>query len=148
MTTFTAPQHRHLGCGIVRIADEPGQDGQEEQHELGVGQAHQISNAFEAALSPGGTIPTLGLVYTVVMATLVGSGIWTWLISRHPAGVVAPFSLLVPVLVMASAWLVLGEMARLGEMAGATLVIVGVLIGTLPPTAGRLRRHPHSQHSS
>lgn len=39
----------------------------------------------------------VGLAYTVLLGTVAGSGLWTWLMARHPAGVVAPFSMLVPV---------------------------------------------------
>lgn len=86
----------------------------------------------------------LGLAYTVVIATVVGSGIWSWLMARHPAGVVAPFSMLVPVVGMSSAWLILGETVRPGEVFGAAAVITGVLIAsTSRPFAGLRRRSAH-----
>lgn len=91
----------------------------------------RISTAFGTALTTEGFWPTLGLLFTVVVAVIAGSGIWTWLISRHPAGLVAPFSLLVPVFGMTSAWLFLGETPRPGELAGAALIAAGVLIGTI-----------------
>jgi O-acetylserine/cysteine efflux transporter len=37
------------------------------------------------------------LAYLVVLATLVGYGIWATLLRHYPASTVAPFSLLVPV---------------------------------------------------
>lgn len=74
--------------------------------------------------------PTVGLLYTVLIALVAGSGIWTWLMSRHPASLVAPFSLFVPVFGMTSAWLLLGEGVRTGELVGAALIVGGVLIGT------------------
>jgi O-acetylserine/cysteine efflux transporter len=73
-----------------------------------------------------------GLAYTVLLGTVVGSGLWTWLMTRHPAGVVAPFSMLVPVVGMSSAWLVLGEEVTPGELVGALLVVGGVLWGSRP----------------
>ena len=90
-----------------------------------------IGEALNVALTLDGLVPTLGLLYTVVVATLVGSGIWTWLMSRHPASVVAPFSMLVPVFGMSAAWLVLAEVVRPGEILGGVLVVAGVLIGTV-----------------
>ncbi|WP_246300245.1 EamA family transporter [Actinopolyspora biskrensis] len=70
------------------------------------------------------------LAYIVVLATVVASGIWTTLMRRHPAGVVAPFSLLVPVVGMSTSRLVLGEQYALVELAAATVVITGVLLGS------------------
>lgn len=91
----------------------------------------RINAAFATALTAEGIWPTLGLLFTVIVAVVAGSGIWTWLISHHPAGLVAPFSLLVPVFGMTSAWLILGETARPGELAGAVLIVTGVLVGTI-----------------
>ena len=39
----------------------------------------------------------LALLYVVVLSTLLGFGVWAWLLSQHPASTVAPFTLLVPV---------------------------------------------------
>lgn len=93
----------------------------------------RIAGALGTALTGAGLAPTLGLLFTVLVATLLGSGIWTWLLSRHPAGHVAPFSLLVPVFGMTSAWLFLGEAAHPGELVGAAFIVVGVLIGSARP---------------
>lgn len=83
--------------------------------------------------SPDARPAVLGLAYTVLVGTVLGSGIWTWLMARHRAGTVAPFSMLVPVVGMSAAWLVLGETVSPGEAAGAVLVVVGVLVATRPP---------------
>lgn len=69
----------------------------------------------------------LGLAYTTLLATVLGSGIWTWLMARHPSGTVAPFSMLVPVTGLALAWLVLGEVPAPLELVGGVLVVGGVL---------------------
>lgn len=103
----------------------------------------RIGAAFGAVLTPQGIAATLGLLFTVLVAVIAGSGIWTWLLSRHPAGLVAPFSLLVPVFGMTSAWLILGETVRPGELFGALLIVLGVLLGTLSLKGfPRLRRAP------
>lgn len=71
----------------------------------------------------------LGLAYTVLIGTLAGSGVWTWLMARHPAGVVAPFSMLVPVVGLSASAVLLGEQIEATTAAGAGLVIAGVLWG-------------------
>ncbi|QQR39215.1 EamA family transporter [Devosia rhizoryzae] len=68
------------------------------------------------------------IAFLAYPATLLGGGIWAWLLSRHPASTVAPFTLLVPITGLASGYLVLGEMVTLLEVAGAALVIVGLLV--------------------
>jgi len=87
--------------------------------------------AFAAALTPAGVPGLLGLAYTVVLGTLVGSGIWTMLMRRHPAGVVAPYSLLVPVVGMSAAWAVLGERPSGLAVLGALVVIAGAGAATM-----------------
>lgn len=66
------------------------------------------------------------LLYVVVLATGFGFGTWTWLLRRHPASRVAPYSLLVPVVGIASAWIALGEQPTALELAGAGVVICGL----------------------
>ncbi|UTH30425.1 EamA family transporter [Ectopseudomonas hydrolytica] len=68
------------------------------------------------------------LAYLAFGATLLGYGLWSRLLSRYPASQVAPFSLLVPVVGISSSALLLGE--RLGslQVAGAILVMAGLLL--------------------
>jgi O-acetylserine/cysteine efflux transporter len=86
--------------------------------------------AFVEATTAAGLPGLLGLAYTVLLGTLLGSGIWTVLMRRHPAGVVAPYSLLVPVVGMAAAALVLGERPSAVELVAAVVIVGGVLLGT------------------
>lgn len=86
-----------------------------------------LTTAFTADALPA----LIGLAYTVLIATAVGSGIWTWLMARHPAGVVAPFSLLVPVVGMSAAALLLHERISGYEVIGGVIVVVGVLLGSI-----------------
>lgn len=92
----------------------------------------RIGDALRTGVTLDGLPPTLGLLFTTIVATLLAAGIWSWLMARHPASVVAPFSMLVPIFGMSSAWIVLGQSVRPGEFLGAVLVVVGVLIGTIP----------------
>ena len=67
----------------------------------------------------------LALLYVVVLSTLLGFGVWAWLLGQHPASTVAPFTLLVPVVGIAAAWLALGEAPSAAELAGAAVVLGG-----------------------
>lgn len=59
-------------------------------------------------------------------ATLFGLAVWNYLLSRHPASMVAPFTLLVPITGLASGWLVLGEHVTAQEVTGGALVVAGL----------------------
>jgi drug/metabolite transporter (DMT)-like permease len=86
--------------------------------------------SLRAAGTPAGLPGVLALAYIAVLATVVGSGIWTALMRRHPAGVVAPYSLLVPVVGIALAALLLGERPSVVELVAAAVIVGGVLLGT------------------
>lgn len=73
-----------------------------------------------------------GLAFTVLIATVVGSGIWTALLARHPSHLVAPFSLLVPVVGFAASWLAFGERPVPVEVALGMVIIAGVLVASAP----------------
>lgn len=73
------------------------------------------------------TWPAIGaLLYVVVLATLLGYGIWLTLLHRYAAAAVAPFSLLAPVVGVLTAWLVVGEAPSPTELGGGVLVLVGL----------------------
>ena len=77
-----------------------------------------------------GVLALTGLAFTVLVATVVGTGLWTSLMSRHPSSTVAPFSMLVPVAGLGSSRLLLGEPVHAVELACGALVVAGVLFGT------------------
>lgn len=79
-----------------------------------------------------------GLAFTVLIATVVGSGLWTSLLARHPSGVVAPFSLLVPVVGFAASWLAFDERPVPAELALGAVIIAGVLVASARPRAARV----------
>ena len=68
----------------------------------------------------------LSALYTAVFASLVGYGIWNRLLASHPSSAVVPFTLLVPVVGMGTAWLVLAEIPTPTEIAGGLLLLAGV----------------------
>ncbi|MGV8911740.1 MAG: EamA family transporter [Rhodoglobus sp.] len=82
------------------------------------------------------TVPQLlSTAYTAWLASLVGYGIWNTLLARHSASAVVPFTMLVPIVGMVTAWLVLGEVPTLAEAGGGVMLLLGVAI-----TTGLLRR--------
>lgn len=77
---------------------------------------------------------TIGLlVFLAYPATLFGIGAWNYLLARHPALIVAPFTLLVPITGLLSGWLVLGETISMIEIAGGMLVIIGLGVTVIKP---------------
>lgn len=82
--------------------------------------------------STTGLISVAGLIYIVLIGTIAGAGVWNTLMRRNPAGAVAPFSLLVPVVGMTLAFVVLGERPSWVELLAAVTVLAGVLIGSRP----------------
>ncbi|WP_153100983.1 EamA family transporter [Paraburkholderia hayleyella] len=68
------------------------------------------------------------VVYLSFVATLLGYGLWSRLLSRYPASQVAPFSLLVPIVGLASAALLLDEHLSLLALGGAALVMAGLAV--------------------
>lgn len=99
-----------------------------------------VRRALATSLTATAVPAWVGLAYTVLVGTIVGSGLWVWLMARHAAGVVAPFSMLVPVVGIVAAWLVLSERPAVLELAGGVLVVGGVLLsargaGTPGPVA-------------
>src|SRR5919198_667021 len=77
------------------------------------------------------------LAYIVGPSTLFGFATWTGLLRRYPTATVAPFTLLVPVFGIAAAALTLGERPSAPELAGAALVILGLLYGLARPRSQR-----------
>jgi O-acetylserine/cysteine efflux transporter len=98
-----------------------------------------LSFAFEGSSSMAHAFTSLGwpallsLLYVVVVATLFGFGAWTWLLARHSASDVAPFSLLAPVAALVSTWLARGEQPTAAELAGGIVILAGLALAVVPP---------------
>lgn len=88
-----------------------------------------LSTSFAAEAVPA----WLGLLYTCLVATAIAGGIWTALMKQHPASRVAPFSMLVPVVGLTTAWVVLGERPNVVEVLGGLVVVGGVVYGSSGP---------------
>jgi O-acetylserine/cysteine efflux transporter len=66
-------------------------------------------------------------------STLFGYGMWAGLLSRHPASVIVPFPLLVPVVGFASALIFLGESVSMLEVLGSALILLGMVVNVFGP---------------
>ncbi|MEV6772530.1 EamA family transporter [Nocardia sp. NPDC051030] len=91
-------------------------------------------NDLTASFAPSGLPAFAALAYIVLLGTIAGSGLWTYLMSRYPAGTVAPLSLLVPVVGIAASWTFLHENPSALSLVGAAIVIAGAFTAT---SAGR-----------
>ncbi|WP_244826167.1 EamA family transporter [Caballeronia sp. TF1N1] len=83
---------------------------------------------IEASLAAIPSISIFAIVYLSFIATIIGYSLWGKLLARYPAAQVAPFSLLVPVIGIASAAVFLGEALTPAEVAGAALVMAGLAV--------------------
>ena len=73
--------------------------------------------------------------------TIFGYAAWAWLLSRHPAAVVAPAPLLVPIFGMGAAAYFLGEPLPPWKIEAAGLVITGLIVNLFwPSIANALKR--------
>jgi O-acetylserine/cysteine efflux transporter len=91
---------------------------------------HRIGTSLTTLDTTRGALALAGLTFTVLVATVLGSGIWTTLLSRHPSSTVAPFSMLVPVVGVGASWLAFGEQVYLVELACGAVVVAGVLLSS------------------
>ncbi|WP_216157623.1 EamA family transporter [Polynucleobacter sp. P1-05-14] len=69
--------------------------------------------------------------------TIFGYSAWAWLLSKHPAAVVAPAPLLVPIFGMGAAAYFLGESLPAWKILAAGLVILGLIINLFWPNIER-----------
>jgi O-acetylserine/cysteine efflux transporter len=74
----------------------------------------------------------LATLYTAVLASLLGYGIFNTLLGRNQPSAVVPWVLLAPVVAMAAAWWLLGDRPNTAELAGGVVMLVGVLVALRP----------------
>lgn len=94
--------------------------------------------AMVSAVATMTPVVWIELLYQSFGNTLFGYAVWGWLLARHPAAVVSPWALLVPVFGLTASALALGEPLPSWKLTAAALVIGGLALNTLP--AFRLRR--------
>lgn len=88
------------------------------------------------------TIATLA--YLSIIATIMGYGLWSYLMSRYSAGTVAPLTLGVPVVGLTSTAWILDEKIGPFQWAGIALVLAGLVMNTLG--GGWLARRANQQN--
>lgn len=91
-----------------------------------------------SSLTHVGLTAVLCTAFIVYVSTLVAYSLWSWLLARHPATVVTPFALLVPVFGMLGSALFLGESLPGWKLAAALLVVAGLSLNVFGP---QLQRH-------
>ncbi|MDP2015898.1 EamA family transporter [Hydrogenophaga sp.] len=73
----------------------------------------------------------LAVLFLAWLATLLAYSLWTRLLKRHPAGRVTPFSLLVPVVGLWSAWMFFDELPLPQQWLGTGAVLMGLVVNQL-----------------
>lgn len=87
------------------------------------GQLHAIR---EAALHGW-----MGILYGIFLSSIVGYGLWNWLITTHPVSQVMPYGLLMPIFGISFGAAIFGETMTLQILLGAAMTIAGVGIISL-----------------
>jgi len=90
----------------------------------------RIGTSLTTAFTLDALPSVLALLYLILIATLLGYGIWTGLLAKYPSSTVAPFSMLVPVIGVFSAWVAFGETIDLVEVLAGSAVVLGVLVAS------------------
>ncbi len=70
----------------------------------------------------------LAVGFIVYASTHLAYSTWSWLLSRHPASSVAPFTLLVPIFGLISSALYLGEPLPVWKLQAGALVLTGLAL--------------------
>ncbi|HYE31931.1 MAG TPA: EamA family transporter [Methylomirabilota bacterium] len=84
--------------------------------------------AIQTGLSASNGLTLVSVLFIVYLSTHVGYSLWGWLLARHPASSVAPFTLLVPIIgMLTSAWL-LSEPLPAWKLQAAALVVGGLVL--------------------
>ena len=74
------------------------------------------------------------ILYLSFLATLVGFGLWSLLLSKYPVGKVAPLSLLVPITGLITAQGILDEQLQPIQWLGCGIIILGLIISNFGST--------------
>jgi len=114
---------------------------------LAVEGPHGVAHAARrtADLDRTAVVAVLALVFIAVVCTVVGTGGWAALLVRYPSHIVAPLSLLVPVIGTASSAVVLGERLDGTTLAAGVVILAGLLVITTGRAGDRTPRAPGRQ---
>ena len=84
-------------------------------------------------------VAILSTLFTAVAASLIGYGIWNSLLARYPTSAVVPFTLLVPVIGIVTAWLVQKETPTATELLGGAVMLAGLAVAVIQRRSGKTR---------
>ncbi len=91
-----------------------------------------LSWLFERGIAPDWQALTwhtaVSVLYLAWVATLLGYGLWSRLLGLYEPNRVAPFSLLVPVVGLLTAWWVLGEKLNAWQWWGSVVLMTGLVV--------------------
>lgn len=73
------------------------------------------------------------IIYLAYPTTIFGFAIWSWLLHHYNVATITPFSLLIPIVSLASTSLVLGEPLQDWKIYASLLVILGLCINVFGP---------------
>jgi O-acetylserine/cysteine efflux transporter len=85
------------------------------------------------ALAAAGWARLGAVLYLGLAATLIAYAIWGRLLTMYPTSLVAPFTLLVPVVGVAASALILGERFTALRASGMALMLCGVAVAIITP---------------
>ena len=86
------------------------------------------------AIAGAGWASLGAVLYLGLAATLIAYAIWGRLLTMYPTSVVAPFTLLVPVIGVTASALLLGERFTMLRASGMGLILCGVAVAIISPT--------------
>lgn len=98
---------------------------------LGLALVFEGPEAIGAGLAGFGIPALVSTVYTAGLCTLVGYAIFNGLLARNPSAAVVPWVLLAPVVAMAAAAALLGQIPAPAEIVGGAVLVAGVLVTTV-----------------
>jgi O-acetylserine/cysteine efflux transporter len=100
--------------------------------------AFEGRGAVAASLAAMDAVSWGAVAYLAYGATLTGYGLWSRLLRTYPAGQVARFTLLVPVVGLGCGWLAFGERLGAAQLAGCALVTAGLALPFAADASSRL----------
>lgn len=71
------------------------------------------------------------LAYMIIASSIIGYGLWYWLIQRYEVSAVAPYNLLVPLVAAAGGIIVLGDVMSPVKLIGGAMIFGGVSLITV-----------------
>ncbi|MEE9322848.1 MAG: EamA family transporter [Granulosicoccus sp.] len=103
---------------------------------------NRISTSIQSA--------SMASVYVVLWQsignTIIGYGLWNYLLGRYSAAIVTPWALLVPVSGMATSYLILDEPMPAWKIAAAVLILAGLAVNMRASQKGVVRGQAGHNH--